>query len=360
MDKQYYIDKHLKLYDECLIEAGAENAVDVTAGADMLYEDYASAEHIVGYYLHNYKDAALKEWEKNLSYAKDRWGETEQDKEVTKNLKELFPEQTKESDMLKNIIEYSSDIYSKKLHVWCNALIGEFWNPVKQDYITKEELPGPLLHAYENLCDFTGDDYLVDYENKFYYMIDHVYNERLAGDLNIHSNEGLYAVALENAKTISRYDELKDTVILVSKGFSSFSGGISNDNHYVSILIDPYTPKEIVDKINKISSEHMFKLPEKEQKNGIKAVNIEWDVDYKEDLEGLPTEIEIPAGIEDEDKISDYISEITGFCHKGFELINYNNNNLDIKPSLTAQIQSASSRANKSTSSVKETIEPQL
>ena len=53
----------------------------------------------------------------------------------------------------------------------------------------------------------------------------------------------------------------------------------------------------------------------------MKAINIEWDVDYKEDLYALPTEIEIPEDLEDEDEISDYISDVTGFCHFGFELV---------------------------------------
>lgn len=53
----------------------------------------------------------------------------------------------------------------------------------------------------------------------------------------------------------------------------------------------------------------------------MKAINIMWDVDNKEDLKDLPTEIEIPAGMTDEDDISDYISDETGFCHCGFELI---------------------------------------
>ena len=56
----------------------------------------------------------------------------------------------------------------------------------------------------------------------------------------------------------------------------------------------------------------------------MKATNIEWDVsdleeDELEDLD-LPTEIEIPEGMEDEDDISDYISDVTGFCHYGFVL----------------------------------------
>lgn len=52
-----------------------------------------------------------------------------------------------------------------------------------------------------------------------------------------------------------------------------------------------------------------------------KAVNIQWDIDPEDDggVE-LPNEITIPNDIEDEEAISDYISDITGFCHKGFEL----------------------------------------
>lgn len=57
----------------------------------------------------------------------------------------------------------------------------------------------------------------------------------------------------------------------------------------------------------------------------MKAINIIWDVDYEEDLEGLPTEIEIPDWIKKddgyEDEISDYISDVTGFCHCGFDII---------------------------------------
>ena len=62
----------------------------------------------------------------------------------------------------------------------------------------------------------------------------------------------------------------------------------------------------------------------------MKAINIKWDVDYPEDLENLPKEIEIPndvLGYEDGedvdeymDEVSDYISDVTGFCHFGFDL----------------------------------------
>lgn len=52
----------------------------------------------------------------------------------------------------------------------------------------------------------------------------------------------------------------------------------------------------------------------------MKAVSIIWDVDYEEDLELLPKEIEIPDWMTDEDEISDYLSNTTGYCHKGFYL----------------------------------------
>ena len=52
----------------------------------------------------------------------------------------------------------------------------------------------------------------------------------------------------------------------------------------------------------------------------MKASNIIWDTEG-EAVE-LPEEISIPetVDIEDEDAVSDYITEITGFCHKGFVL----------------------------------------
>ena len=53
----------------------------------------------------------------------------------------------------------------------------------------------------------------------------------------------------------------------------------------------------------------------------MKAVHIQWDADEPDELEGLPTEIQIPDGMEDEVEISDYLSDVTGFCHRGFQLV---------------------------------------
>ena len=53
----------------------------------------------------------------------------------------------------------------------------------------------------------------------------------------------------------------------------------------------------------------------------MKAFNIQWDTDGDMKLfDNLPQEIQIPDGITDEDDVSDYISNKTGFCHFGFDL----------------------------------------
>ena len=50
----------------------------------------------------------------------------------------------------------------------------------------------------------------------------------------------------------------------------------------------------------------------------MKAVNILWDLDEENRGNGvtLPTDIDP----DDDDEISDYLSDVTGFCHNGFDL----------------------------------------
>ncbi|MCM1230086.1 MAG: hypothetical protein NC489_08135 [Ruminococcus flavefaciens] len=50
----------------------------------------------------------------------------------------------------------------------------------------------------------------------------------------------------------------------------------------------------------------------------MRAVDIRWDTDG-EDID-LPSVIELPEGLVDEDEISDYITNQTGFCHFGFRI----------------------------------------
>lgn len=52
----------------------------------------------------------------------------------------------------------------------------------------------------------------------------------------------------------------------------------------------------------------------------MKATNIEWDYgEYVDEDILLPTEIEIPENVT-EDEVSNYLSDLTGFCHKGYTL----------------------------------------
>ena len=85
----------------------------------------------------------------------------------------------------------------------------------------------------------------------------------------------------------------------------------------------------------------------------MKAIEILWDVDNKEILESLPTEVDIPDGMTDEEKISDYLSDLTGFCHCGFILstdtptgnIGYNDRAKESKPERFRRV--AEARVNK-------------
>ena len=70
----------------------------------------------------------------------------------------------------------------------------------------------------------------------------------------------------------------------------------------------------------------------------MKAVNIMWDVDYDGDENMLPTEIVIPEGMKDEEEISDYLSDLTGYCHEGFKLIDDENNDEYIKEAIFESI----------------------
>lgn len=72
--------------------------------------------------------------------------------------------------------------------------------------------------------------------------------------------------------------------------------------------------------INYEKKQHIRGRKRKKEKKRMKAVEIKWDVDNEEDLKFLPTEIDIPDGMNDEDEISDYLSDFSGFCHKGFKL----------------------------------------
>ena len=50
-------------------------------------------------------------------------------------------------------------------------------------------------------------------------------------------------------------------------------------------------------------------------------INIQWDTDEDDELLNcLPTEMEIPDNVDKED-IEDWLSDETGCCHFGFEIV---------------------------------------
>lgn len=52
----------------------------------------------------------------------------------------------------------------------------------------------------------------------------------------------------------------------------------------------------------------------------MRAVSINWDTDG-ERITGLPTEVDIPEEITDEDDVADYLSDTFGYCVFGFGII---------------------------------------
>ena len=95
-NKQYYKQKYEDRMDEIYRELKYEyNIPDNEIDEKCTYEfdDTANAEEVVGYYLINYEWEPLKGWLENLQYVQDI---TEQDKEVTRILKELAKEEEEE------------------------------------------------------------------------------------------------------------------------------------------------------------------------------------------------------------------------------------------------------------------------
>lgn len=75
-------------------------------------------------------------------------------------------------------------------------------------------------------------------------------------------------------------------------------------------------------KVNKIKGDSDMTM-------AMKAINIDWDVDFEHDVD-LPIEIDIPKDIAikalnengeiNDEIISDYITDLVGYCHFGFEI----------------------------------------
>ena len=84
-------------------------------------------------------------------------------------------------------------------------------------------------------------------------------------------------------------------------------------------------------------SQTSITVKKEKEKKMLKAVEIKWNVtdnvmddEVYEILESLPAEIIIPEGMTDPDEISDWLSDETGYCHKGFRLVDQDRNDVDM------------------------------
>lgn len=93
--KEYYTEIFNSAWNNCLREAekdvkengGTEDII--TDVATDIFETTANAEEVVGYYIVYHKESALKDWSDNIKGIEL----SEQDKQVDRILKELYPKQ---------------------------------------------------------------------------------------------------------------------------------------------------------------------------------------------------------------------------------------------------------------------------
>lgn len=85
-NREYYILKYEDRMDEIYRELRDTEVEDINYACTMEFDQTANAEEVVGYYLVNYEWNPLKGWLENV----EGIDLTEQDKEVTRILTELF------------------------------------------------------------------------------------------------------------------------------------------------------------------------------------------------------------------------------------------------------------------------------
>lgn len=84
-NRSYYESKYENRMDDIYRELKYEGLEDLDYACTMEFDETANEEEVVGYYLVNEGTNALKQWLENI----DGIDLTEQDKKVTKILKEL-------------------------------------------------------------------------------------------------------------------------------------------------------------------------------------------------------------------------------------------------------------------------------
>ena len=134
-------------------------------------------------------------------------------------------------------------------------------------------------------------------------------DELLKAGANTHSNEGIFFVQFNDGSSLN-FD--------LCSGTTNYWDDVvwtSADGNRDIILNCEYKLGDIEFEVD----DALYTVRVVRGGGFMRAVNIEWDVDFGDDV-SLPNEIDIPEYIIDEDEISDYLSDLTGYCHKGFEL----------------------------------------
>lgn len=125
--------------------------------------------------------------------------------------------------------------------------------------------------------------------------------------------------------TVGDYDAIKQDIMSAIGMTEAHFESIKCDLDFVHHAQDNFPFKEADESMQ----EKQIPVVDSVPKTHLRAINIEWDVDNEEDRDQLPTEIDIPDGMMDEDEITDYLSDVTGFCHKGYSLIERETKSID-------------------------------
>lgn len=97
-----------------------------------------------------------------------------------------------------------------------------------------------------------------------------------------------------------------------------------NEGTIVATFTDKVVATAFVNEMNKLSEGSDYSVEVDSISNGFyKVTDIEWDVDSDEELECLPSVVNIPdcelnLNKDLSDAIGDWLSSIYGYCHKGF------------------------------------------
>ena len=150
-------------------------------------------------------------------------------------------------------------------------------------------------------------------------MFENLTKETAKKFLELQENAGDF-LALAAIRSAKKKTEEEHRFIDLMQNFNLIISRMeSNDIEWDSEINDYYRDgiSLLIKKCETIVGKREIDATEKQ----LYAINIQWDVDYEEDLNYLPQKVVLPKGMTNDDEISDYLSDLTGFCHRGFSLV---------------------------------------